>query len=286
VSRAGVALEPLVPAWVPVPLPRAFVTGLDQQTADVEIGEFRGFLRRDWYRAGSWSYVLWVLLIKLPIPLLGLAALRALARPRLDREDAFLLVPAAAYLGAAILGHELQGALRYVLLAFPLVLASVGRVMESSLGRSRLGGGLVATLLAGHVLASMGTAPRYLSYFNELAGGPLNGYRHLLDSNLDWGQELFELRDYLARRGNPPVKLAYFGHVDPALYGIRFEIPEGPDEPHGGLYAVSANYLMGHPYLVTRNGTLLPVPRDRFTWLQRHQPVARVGHSFFVYELP
>lgn len=36
--------------------------------------------------------------------------------------------------------------------------------------------------------------PHYLAYFNELAGGPRNGYQSLVDSNLDWGQDLKELR--------------------------------------------------------------------------------------------
>ena len=40
-------------------------------------------------------------------------------------------------------------------------------------------------------------APHYLAYFNELAGGPANGFKELVDSNLDWGQDLKNLKLWL-----------------------------------------------------------------------------------------
>jgi hypothetical protein len=68
------------------------------------------------------------------------------------------------------------------------------------------------------------TSPNHLAYFNLLAGGPRNGHRILLDSNLDWGQDLCRLPSALAEMNHDgPVQLPYFGHVDPRLYGIEYD---------------------------------------------------------------
>ena len=60
--------------------------------------------------------------------------------------------------------------------------------------------------------------PHYLSYFNPIAGGPANGYRVLIDSNVDWGQDLLRLRRWMAEEGVDSVRLGWFGTADPTSY--------------------------------------------------------------------
>ena len=80
------------------------------------------------------------------------------------------------------------------------------------------------------------------------------------------------------------VNLAYFGRVDPAVYGIKYS-PLIENESHGRA-VVSASFLMGRPYWVWRRpGQLEWAPHLEYAWLQKYQPVARVG-SMFVYDLP
>src|SRR5437773_734910 len=65
-----------------------------------------------------------------------------------------------------------------------------------------------------------------LSYFNEMAGGPENGAAHLLDANIDWGQDLLELKRWCdAHPEARPLYLGYFGttFVDPGIANIEFE---------------------------------------------------------------
>jgi hypothetical protein len=65
-----------------------------------------------------------------------------------------------------------------------------------------------------------------MSYFNELAGGPTGGHRHIIDANIDWGQDLYFLKEW--QRENPhakPFYLAYFGSLDPAWLAIDFTLP-------------------------------------------------------------
>src|SRR5947207_7547481 len=61
--------------------------------------------------------------------------------------------------------------------------------------------------------------PDHLAYFNALAGP--HPERVLVDSNLDWGQDVYRLRDTLAARGvRDSVLIAYFGTALPSATGI------------------------------------------------------------------
>ena len=93
----------------------------------------------------------------------------------------------------------------------------------------------VTAAVLGNAIVAMAIWPHYLSYFNFLAGGPAGGHRHLIDSNLDWGQDLFELRRWLER--NPqsePIGLAYYGTVEPRMARDRLFLSATRPEQAGG----------------------------------------------------
>jgi len=50
--------------------------------------------------------------------------------------------------------------------------------------------------------------PHYLPYFNELIDDPKNGYKYVIDSNMDWGQDLPGLKDFLEKEWNPEDRQA------------------------------------------------------------------------------
>jgi dolichyl-phosphate-mannose-protein mannosyltransferase len=98
---------------------------------------------------------------------------------------------------------------------------------------------------------SLAAWPHYLAYFNPLVPRA-QAYQHLVDSNLDWGQDLPGLATWLTEHNSPdgkgPVYLAYFGNGRPAHYGIEaISLPrsEGAAELSlkAGLYCVSATSL-------------------------------------------
>src|SRR5207248_5064511 len=102
------------------------------------------------------------------------------------------------------------------------------------------------------VVAQTGSAvvitPHYLSYFNVFAGGPAEGYRHLVDSNLDWGQDLPSLKRRLDALGSRRPVLAYFGEAPPGAYGIRAVAWDRADDQaiaEADYFAPSATYLQG-----------------------------------------
>jgi hypothetical protein len=62
--------------------------------------------------------------------------------------------------------------------------------------------------------------PHYLAYFNGIVT-PAKAYRHLVDSSLDWGQDLPGLKRYLdAHSSEGSNYFSYFGTASPAYYGI------------------------------------------------------------------
>ncbi len=108
--------------------------------------------------------------------------------------------------------------------------------------------------LAWFLVDSLRAYPHYLAYFNELVDRR-QAYRHLIDSNLDWGQDLPGLKRWLdehqPRNQSPlPVYYAFYGKMRPDFYGIQGvplregeHLPAELHAPTGGLFCVSSNAL-------------------------------------------
>lgn len=268
-------------AAVPVPLPAAWLRALDGQLVEVA-SDMPSFLLGETFQGGRWYYYLAVLAIKTPLPLLlafGLALALSLVRPRLPGRELVLLgaYPVLLFLLLSLSDRRQLGA-RALLSAVPLVQLWVAATLARA-GPGRwpvyLAGAAVASTLA----VSLRAHPDYLSYFNVFAGGSAGGYRYASDANVDIGQDLVGLADYLATEGEETVQLLYFGSVDPALYGIRYEVPKGPPRP--GLVAVSVTlYRMAYPTF--DHGELRVVGPVTATG----EPVASIGGSIHVYRIP
>jgi 4-amino-4-deoxy-L-arabinose transferase-like glycosyltransferase len=145
---------------------------------------------------------------------------------------------------------------RHLLPVYPPLYVGVG-VWAATLAvpaRWRQAG--IALLLGAQITASAAVAPHFMAFFNRFAGGPANGYRLLVDSSLDWGQDLPGLRDWLltaeAGRANSPVYLSYFGSGEPNYYGIQaerlpfingFKFARIWYELRPGLYCIGATML-------------------------------------------
>lgn len=123
--------------------------------------------------------------------------------------------------------------------------------------------------------------PSFLVYFNEIAGGPNNGYKWVVDSNLDWGQDILRLADFIEKNNIKEIKMDYFSGA-PAEYYIKTAkiIPYNREMPQKGWLAVSATILMG-----ACQGDKIPCPYSEraYTWLDSYKPVAKIGYSIFVY---
>jgi 4-amino-4-deoxy-L-arabinose transferase-like glycosyltransferase len=166
-----------------------------------------------------------------------------------------LLVLLGVYWAFSLSSHLNIGH-RHILPTYPVLYILVGLLATTGLAARWRQGVVIALLLAGQLAANVRVAPHYLAFFNSLAGGPANGWRLLVDSSLDWGQDLPGLARWLREHNDggaaQPAYLAYFGSGDPDYYGIRatrlpfvngFKFTHHWYEPAAGIYCVSATML-------------------------------------------
>ena len=265
-----------------------YILTIRSQLWDIGSGHV-AYLMGQFSDQGWWYYFPLALLIKTPIPTLVLASwgLWTLARRSSSLEIGFLLWPPVFLVGVFVLGNAKNIGLRYLLGIYPFLFLLIGTVAYTTLRSWRTY--LVAVLTLWYGIGTAQIHPHYLAYFNELVGGPEQGYHYLVDSNLDWGQDLKGLKAYMDERGITRIKLSYFGSVDPRLYDLDYEwlpsfvLPnpgaEPAEIPTTGIIAISVTNLVGVYMDMYGHGTSL------FTWLQAHQPIARIGHSIFIYEI-
>jgi 4-amino-4-deoxy-L-arabinose transferase-like glycosyltransferase len=251
-------------------LPDAFLYGF---TFVLQFAKQRGAFLNGEYSLEGWPWFFpYAFAVKSTFPFLLLLAAGAVSgwsRLRPGGMKAALmrlrpLTPLAAlfvvYWATSIASHLNIGH-RHLLPTYPVLFIAAG-VLGAGFHLRRP---LVAVFLGGlvlwHAVESWRIRPHYLAYFNPLAGGPANGWRHLVDSSLDWGQDLPGLSRWLRENGRGEKSfLAYFGTGDPRYEGIRATLlptlPEvGVVRPwhalHAGIYAVSATMLQ-HVYSPVR----------------------------------
>ena len=121
-----------------------------------------------------------------------------------------------------------------------------------------------------------------VSLSNILSGGPTQGRKYLLDSNLDWGQDLIGLKKYMDANEIQSVDLAYFGRVPPELYGIRYQHLFG--KPQQRYVVISANHLWGRMYFLNGTG-YRTTARDVYAAFRKLDPVTVIGHTLYVYDM-
>jgi hypothetical protein len=225
--------------------------------------------------------------VKAPLTLLafGLAGVLMLAGRARSARDWRLAVPllvAVAVLAPSIPARINIG-VRHVLPVFMVLALCAGLAVVAAWRRAALVGRVaVAGVAAAGLWSTAGIHPDYLAYFNELAGA--HPERVLVDSDLDWGQDLRRLRDTLQARGIDSVTTAYFGSAVPEMYGIPVRAKWVRGEPVHGWFVISQTLRQrGDAVLRNRKWTLYP---DAFAFLDGLEPEARVGRSLLLYRLP
>jgi hypothetical protein len=259
---------PINGAGLPVPAPQYFESFIGMFFKSSE-GR-ANYLLGEVSTAGWWYYFVVAFFLKTPLPTI-VAIVFALVRWPWRKEwrtSSILYLPALIFfIGASI--SKLQLGYRYILPVLPFLFLMAGRVISVIPSEARnlteRGKPLIArleiiisvALAVWLVVSTAVTFPNHLSYFNELVGGPNNGYRHMTDSNVDWGQDLPALKSWIDRAQPDRLHLAFFGSAYPDRYDINaIGIPGYPNSAYGteanaftshslepGQYAVSATLL-------------------------------------------
>jgi 4-amino-4-deoxy-L-arabinose transferase-like glycosyltransferase len=226
---------------------------------------------------GWWYYFPVAFLVKTPTaPLLVALASPLWGAARLARRWPVLIVPPAVYFLLSLTSHLNLG-IRHLLPVYPFLFVLLGAGLFELRRRALVAALALATTV--QIAEWAATYPYFLPFFNSLSGGSGEGWKYLADSNLDWGQDVKRLKSYLARLGTNEACLAYFGTTDVAYHGIRRRpLPltweTEAKEQADCVAAASVNLLLG-----------LYVKPGSYDWLREREPVARVGHSIYVYDL-
>ena len=160
---------------------------------------------------------------------------------------------------------------RHILPLYPFALLIAGGIWEH-VRKHRAAMAVVVFALCLNAADALRYAPDYLAYFNIFVR-PQNSWRLLTDSNLDWGQGLIAVRHYEQQHPDETLHLAYFGSVDPSLYGVR-AVPLAPNQPVKGMVTAGATCLSGQ--------TLDDPQGYRWLWSYHSQQV--LDHAMWMFD--
>jgi len=300
----GFQVGPLPPGWgagdgshgplVPAP---PYLEGI-RAILDFSAGGRPAYLLGQYSHQGWWYYFPVAFAVKTPLATL-VALLWATGKGlrRLRRGDLLFLVPPVAYFLASMTS-SLNIGYRHLLPVLPFLAVHIARLAphppphtptspysSPDLARRLLPAFLVLWL----ALATVRMYPHFLPFFNPVGGGPQNGWRILVDANIDWGQDLKGLRAWMGQEEVERVRLAWFGSAPPQAYGVACDLL--PGVPHGflmweqppfdrnrpepGIYVISVTNLVG---------TVFP-DHDLYAWFRARPPDAKIGYSLFIYEV-
>lgn len=280
ISRAYAAAE--YPAT-----PLLLVPFLEMFRAARYVGDFYShrheivqFLLGRFSRSGWPQYYVVAVLVKSTIPAIVLSAIAITVAVRRRSAVLFALLGfVVIFLAVASAGH-LDLGIRYVLPIYPLLYAAAGIALRSATDRRLIVA--VAVLICWHVAENLTTYPSYIAYFNELIGSKRNADRVLVDSNLDWGQDIRRLDQWCEQRGIRKITVHYFSGAD-VSYDMPFARPEVRWAPEraplpNGYFAVSRHlYRLSRPFW--------GIDYESYLKAQHAEYVATIGQSMYVYRI-
>jgi 4-amino-4-deoxy-L-arabinose transferase-like glycosyltransferase len=253
-----------------------YVEGMGRVANHLNLGHPTFFLGQVSIGKGWKSYFPVVVLLKWPTVVLAIfltaVVLGFLRRIQFPPDLLILSLFPALYFLLAIFSKVDLGE-RHILLVYPFALLYAAALWHAARQRRAILALLVALVVV-NAADTLRYGPGTLSYFNVFVK-PATSYKLLSDSNLDWGQGLLALRKYQAEHPSETIHLAYFGTMDPALYGIRY-VPLAPNERVSGTVVVSATHL---------SGQLLDDPNG-YHWALEYPRAEILDHALHVFRVP
>jgi len=254
-----------------------------------KVGQGRSSLFLGKYSTTGWrTYFLVAFLLKNPLPFLLLILISLFFYRQYFSATVvwYLLWPALVYFLLASFSR-MQIGFRHILPVFPFIFILIGLAGQALAKKNIITRILVLILVAWCLLEPFRYHPYEISYFNQIVKNN-SAWNYFTDSNLDWGQGLVALSDFLQKEGNPPIYLCYFGTADPNYYHLRY-IPFGfitnvshrpPDlspqeKSRIRFLVISATNFMATYY----------AEKNVFVWLQKYPPDKVVAFSLLVYDL-
>jgi hypothetical protein len=266
-------------------LPNAYTQNFLRQELS-NTGNFRmaAFLLGQSKYGHWWYYFPVVFLVKTPLTLLVLffasGVLCLFQRRKMGFDALCILLPMVLYLAVAMSSTRNIG-VRHLLPIYPFVIMVAVAPLTELLRRGMKWPVLCFCLLAGIEMTSV--YPHYRGFFNSLAGGPRNGENILVDSNIDWGQDLKLLKRWMTAQGITHINLAYWGVSDAEYYGINCThlLTTTPSVNHPAVPPQLPGYVAVSVQLL--HDPAFPQVAAYYSSLLEKMPVAVIGYSIHVY---
>lgn len=240
---------------------------------------------------GVWWYFPAVIAIKTTLGMLGLVLLSlfAIANRKLRgaREIAFLLIPWIVYLAIAMMSGMNIGA-RHILPLYAMAAILCGGGVAALARSNRRWAWVCGVLLAAHVASALAAFPNYIPYANEAWGGPRNVHNLLSDANVDWAQQLIQVKQWQDRHPGQECWFAYFAwpEIDPATYGIQCHHLPTIDTLWLGGADITPPVISGNVLLSAGDLSGCEWPSGKvspYGAFQSMRPAASIDHGVFVY---
>ena len=236
-----------------------------------------------------WWYFPVAFLLKNPLPLLfGLLISAIVWIQELDfnRLGFTWLIFSVIYIGVALFQGPNIG-YRHLLPVHPfmyLFLASILTRPALLKIKSKQSIALFA-LVIWYIVGTLGVHPYELTFFNELAGGPEQGWRYLAGSNTDWRQGWKALRTWQRNNNQEFYGPAFRSSMTPKDYGVHtMDLPRlengeqfiySPYFPPLGDYIIRAHDLSTYAIPYGKN----------YAWFRYHPPNAVIANSLYYYHV-
>lgn len=263
-------------------LPESYVAGL---LYVMENSTRASYIFGKRYDTGVWYYFPVTILAKTPLTLL-LLVLLALASPGVwqiyKREYVVAAIPIAVFLLSAMTSKINLG-VRHILPIYPFLILFAASAAAYYARGSKTAAVLCGVLVVGQVASYAHSYPNLIAYANEAWGGQKNLHRYLGDSNVDWGQSLSQVRDYIARHGITDCWIAWFGARKPPLAGLPCRMLAGPGYVEAGdteLAPILPERFSGTVFV---SNTLVDYDLYPYRYFAEHPPNDVIAGSVLVY---
>jgi len=232
-------------------LPQAYLIGLQDVAIESELGR-PGYLLGQNYLGGRWYYFPVTAALKFTVPflfifLLSFAAFRSWGTD--TRQLGLLILPVLVFMATSTASGMNIG-VRHIFPVIPLLAVFGAAGIWNLPLRTKSLTVPLAVLLLAHAASSLHAFPNYISYGNELWGGPENVYKYLADSNTDWGQAQKMLSSYLEETKTSPCFVIESFNSRKSDYGIPCGTVSDlerdiPPLPFTGTLIASSNVVDG-----------------------------------------
>lgn len=253
------------------------------------------------YSTSGWPYYyLAALLFKTPLPVLILLFLLLFLHihsywtkknpdsPASKPADKYyipdiLILGSIGFLLFASVFNRVNIGIRHILPVYPLLYLYFGRIptllnplLDTKV--SRWASKLIYAAMVWLAITTIWVSPDYLTYFNELCGGPSRGQYYLDDSNLDWGQDLSNLSAIQKQYPDQDFYVATNWYFNAKAFGLNAKLFDKKQiaNPPKGIVAVGKHWAVRNR--INRNSP------DYFDWFEKYKPIAEAGHSMLIYK--